>query len=65
MVVTLTSQGETVTEYFNFPIEKIEDNEDGSLNIFGLATNGDLDSDSQIIDPDFAAVEKLILAFWQ
>jgi hypothetical protein len=50
---TLTGSGELT--YFSFPIEKAEPNEDGDLVVYGKATDGSLDSDDQIVDPDFSA----------
>jgi prefoldin subunit 5 len=50
---TLTGSGELT--YFSFPIEKAEPNEDGDLVVYGKATDGSLDSDEQIVDPDFSA----------
>lgn len=53
MAATLTDTGELT--YASFPIEKIEANEDGDLVVYGKATDGSVDSDSQIVDPAFAA----------
>jgi Zn finger protein HypA/HybF involved in hydrogenase expression len=53
---TLTRDGELTTEYFNFAIQKVEQEPDtGDVICWGKATDGSLDSDSQIIDPAFAA----------
>jgi hypothetical protein len=54
MAATLTRSGEMT--YFSFPIEKAEtDPATGDVIVYGKATDGSLDSDEQIIDPDFAA----------
>jgi hypothetical protein len=50
---TLTGSGELT--YVNFPIEKIETTADGDLTVYGKATDGSVDSDEQIVDPDFSA----------
>ena len=51
-VATLTSGGELA--YFSFPIEKVEDAGDGEVIVTGKATDGTLDSDLQIVDPDWS-----------
>lgn len=43
------------TTYVDFPIEKAERQADGSLLVKGPCTNDDVDSDRQIVDPEFAA----------
>jgi len=40
---------------FSFPIEKMERDEDGDLVVKGVATDGTVDSDSQIVDADWSA----------
>ena len=56
MAATLTSQGEqTETVWASFPIEKVESDHDGNVLVWGKATDDSLDSDAQIVDPDFAA----------
>jgi hypothetical protein len=40
--------------YFGVPIVKTEKAADGSLLVYGKATDGSLDLDDQIVDPDFA-----------
>lgn len=49
---TLTGGGELA--YFSFPIEKVEDAGDGEVIVYGKATDGSLDSDLQIVDPDWS-----------
>ncbi len=41
--------------YFAVPINKVEKNDDGSINVYGPVTTDDIDSDGQIIDADFAS----------
>jgi hypothetical protein len=41
--------------YISFPIVKFEKNEDGDLVVYGKATDGSVDSDEQIVDPDWSA----------
>lgn len=42
--------------YHSFPIEKFdEDPETGTLYVYGKATSPDLDSDEQVVDPDWSA----------
>jgi hypothetical protein len=53
MAATLTRDGEIT--YVSFPIEKTETDANGDVIVYGRATDGSLDSDEQIIDPDFAA----------
>ena len=50
---TLTGAGELT--YLSFPIEKTETTADGDLVVYGKATDGSVDSDEQIVDPDFSA----------
>ena len=40
--------------YFSFPIEKVEDGPDGEVTVIGKATDGTLDSDLQIVDPEWS-----------
>ena len=51
MAATLTDKGELTTEYFSFPIEKVESTADGDLMVYGKASDGTIDSDQQIVDP--------------
>ncbi len=53
MAATLTRDGELTL--LSFPIEKTEVDADGNVLVYGKASDGTLDSDSQIIDSDFAA----------
>jgi len=41
--------------YVSFPISKVEKTEDGDLLVWGKATDGSVDSDEQIVDPDWSA----------
>ena len=50
---TLTAENELT--YASFPIEKVEQDENGDVLVWGKATDGSIDSDQQIVDPDFAA----------
>lgn len=53
MAAILTPQSELT--YLTFPIEKTEQTPDGDLVVYGKATDGSVDSDEQIVDPDWAA----------
>lgn len=53
MAVTLTDAGEIT--YASFPIDKMETTPDGDLVVYGKATDGSVDSDMQIVKPEFAA----------
>lgn len=55
MAATLTNSGEQTVSYISFPIEKTETTEDGDLIVYGKATDGSVDSDEQIVDPDWSA----------
>ncbi len=55
MAAILTRSGELVTEFFSFPIQKVEEDANGDVMVWGKATDGSLDSDEQIIDSGFAA----------
>lgn len=46
--------------YYSFPIEKFEEDADGNLVVEGIVTDGSLDADKQIVDPDWSgqALEK-------
>lgn len=48
-----SSEMETVT--FSFPISKMETDADGDLVVKGVATDGSVDSDYQIVDPEWSA----------
>ena len=52
MAVTLTGDGEIT--YASFPIIKTETTDDGDLIVYGKATDGSVDSDMQIVRPEFA-----------
>lgn len=41
--------------YVSFPITKFEKTDDGDLIVIGKATDGSVDSDEQIVDPDWSA----------
>lgn len=51
MAVTLTSDNEIT--YVNFPIEKLETDQNGDVIVYGKASDGGLDSDHQIVDPQW------------
>jgi hypothetical protein len=53
MAATLTGDGQLT--YVSFPIDKIEENADGDVIVYGKATDGIVDSDRQIVDPEWAA----------
>lgn len=53
MAATLTHGGELT--YLSFPIEKTETTPDGDIYVYGKATDGSVDSDEQIVDPDFSS----------
>jgi hypothetical protein len=55
VATTLTGDGELTS--FSFPIiaEKTEEDADGNLIVYGVATDGSVDSDEQIVDPAWAA----------
>lgn len=52
MAATLTPDGELT--FFSFPIEKSEETADGDLLVYGKATDGTVDSDLQIVDPEWS-----------
>jgi len=41
--------------YVSFPISKFEKDADGDLVVYGKATDGSVDSDDQIVDPEWSA----------
>ena len=49
---TMTGDGELT--FVSFPITKTEETPDGDLVVYGKATDGSVDSDEQIVDPDWA-----------
>lgn len=53
MAATLTGSGELT--YFSFPISKTETTPDGDIYVYGKATDGSLDSDEQIVDPEWSS----------
>lgn len=53
MAATLTDANELT--YLSFPIAKFEKTADGDLMVYGKATDGSVDSDEQIVDPDFSS----------
>lgn len=54
MAVALSERGERLTT-FAIPIEKIETTPDDDVIVWGKATDGSVDSDEQIVDPDWSA----------
>lgn len=57
MATTLTGAETTEVESVtvSFPISKMEKDEDGDLIVKGVATDGTVDSDYQIVDPEWSA----------
>ena len=57
MATSLTEPKSTEIEslHFSFPISKMETDEDGDLIVKGVATDGSVDSDYQIVDPEWSA----------
>ena len=57
MATSLTEPGSTEVEslHFSFPISKMETDADGDLIVKGVATDGSVDSDYQIVDPEWSA----------
>lgn len=53
-VLTESSAPEELAR-FSFPILKWDQDEDGDLVVKGIATDGTVDSDSQIVDPEWSA----------
>lgn len=53
MATALTDAGSPT--YISFPIEKISETPDGDIEVYGKATDGIVDSDRQIVDPEWAA----------
>jgi len=53
VATSITSDGHI--SYASFPIEKVESTPDGDLMVWGKASDGSVDSDEQIVDPDWAA----------
>lgn len=53
MAATLTDAGELT--HLSFGIEKIESTPDGDLMCYGRATDGSVDHDQQIVDPQFSS----------
>src|SRR5258707_15319111 len=53
MATALTDTG--APTYISFPIAKTEETPDGDVIVYGKATDGIVDSDRQIVDPDWAA----------
>ncbi|MCO5999789.1 HK97 family phage prohead protease [Actinoallomurus rhizosphaericola] len=53
MAATLTTDN-TDTTYVSFPIVKTETTPEGHLLVYGKATDGSVDSDEQIVDPDWS-----------
>ena len=56
MAVTLTEPAVAEgTVHVSFPILKWEQDEDGDLVVKGVATDGTLDSDEQVVSPEWSA----------
>jgi hypothetical protein len=55
VATVLTAPETTDMVYVSIPIEKWEQDSDGDLIVKGVATDGTVDSDSQIVDPDWSA----------
>jgi hypothetical protein len=53
MAATLTSTDPLT--YVSFPINKWEEDGNGNIVVYGKATDGTVDSDQQIVDPDWSA----------
>jgi hypothetical protein len=53
-VATIINQSDDDKVYVSFPIVKTERTEDGDLLVWGKATDGSVDSDEQIVDPDWS-----------
>lgn len=53
MATALTDTG--TPTFISFPIEKISETPDGDIEVYGKATDGIVDSDRQIVDPEWAA----------
>ena len=53
MAATLTDSGEMT--YMSFGIEKVEATPGGDLMCYGRASDGQLDHDEQIVDPQFSS----------
>lgn len=55
MAVTLNAPaGDSELTYASFPIIRVEKDENGNVIVFGIATDGSIDSDEQIVDSDFS-----------
>ena len=52
MAATLTADNELV--YASFPIEKVEETPDGDLMVWGKVSDGTVDGDLQIVDPEWS-----------
>jgi hypothetical protein len=46
--------GQDQLTYLSFPVEKFERDANGDLLVYGKATDGSLDSDDQVVDPDWS-----------
>lgn len=53
MAATMTPSGDLT--FVSFPIVKFERNDEGDLYVYGKATDGSVDSDEQIVDPDWSS----------
>jgi hypothetical protein len=57
VAATLTDSGELTKAdvFYSFGIEKVESTPDGDLMVYGRATDGSVDHDQQIVDPQFSS----------
>lgn len=55
MAVTVQTTDPGQLAYASFPIEKTEHGPDGTLYVYGKATTPEVDTDDQIVDPDWSA----------
>jgi hypothetical protein len=53
-VATALAPATSQLTYLSFPVEKFERTDDGDLLVYGKATDGSLDSDDQVVDPDWS-----------
>jgi hypothetical protein len=52
VAATLTADNELI--YASFPVEKVEETSDGDLMVWGKVSDGTVDGDLQIVDPDWS-----------
>jgi len=53
MAATLTDSGELT--FTSFGIERMETTEDGDIVVYGKCSDGEIDSDAQVVSPDWMA----------